>query len=164
LSQENESARKLGNARELWKCAANTGAVSIRDIYTGKSIETTRFDLDHFVPWSYVANDELWNLIPMERRLNSSKSNKLPEWDKYFSGLATMQFSLYEAIFAYPVIRKSFEKCRRDNLNAIWASETLYVEGNSREQFTNILEHNLKPIYDSAHLQRYSFWKLPDLF
>lgn len=164
LSQENESARKLGNARELWKCAANTGAVSIRDIYTGKSIETTRFDLDHFVPWSYVANDELWNLIPMERRLNSSKSNKLPEWDKYFSGLATMQFSLYEAIFAYPVIRKSFEKCRRDNLNAIWASETLYVEGNSREQFTNILEHNLKPIYDSAHLQGYSFWKLPDLF
>lgn len=164
LSQENESARKLGNARELWKCAANTGAVSIRDIYTGKSIETTRFDLDHFVPWSYVANDELWNLLPMERRLNSSKSNKLPEWDKYFSGLATMQFSLYEAIFAYPVIRMSFEKCRRDNLNAIWASETLYVEGNSREQFTNILEHNLKPIYDSAHLQGYSFWKFPDLF
>ena len=163
LSQENESVRKLGNARELWKCAANTGAVSIRDIYTGESIETTRFDLDHFVPWSYVANDELWNLIPMERRLNSSKSNKLPEWDKYFSGLATMQFILYEAIFAYDVIRKSFEKCRRDNLNAIWASETLYVEGNSREQFTNILEHNLKPIYDSAHLQGYSFWKLPDL-
>lgn len=53
LSQENESARKLGNARELWKCAANTGAVFIRDIYTGKSIETTHFDLDHFVPWSY---------------------------------------------------------------------------------------------------------------
>ena len=162
LSAENESSRKLNNARDLWKCAANAGAVAIRDIYTGDPIKTNCFDLDHFVPWSYVANDELWNLIPMKRRLNSSKSNKLPEWDKYFSGLASMQFCLYKAIFTYPAIRKSFEKCRRDNLNAIWAAETLYVEGNSQEQFTSILSHNLKPIYDSAHLQGYSFWKLPE--
>ncbi len=160
LSPDNENGRKLNNARELWKCAAKAGAISIRDIYTGEPIETMRFDLDHFVPWSYVANDELWNLIPMERRLNSSKSNKLPVWDKYFSGLASMQYSLYKAIFTFPDIRRNFEKCRRDNLNAVWASETLYVEGNSQEQFTNILEHNLKPIYDSAHLQGYSFWKL----
>ena len=163
LSPENESTRKLNNARSLWKCAAKTGAVSMRDIYTCDPISITRFDLDHFVPWSYVANDELWNLIPMERRLNSSKSNKLPEWDKYFPKLALMQYSLYKAVFAYPVIRTHFEKCRRDNLNAIWASETLYVEGNSQKQFTSILEHNLKPIYDSAHLQGYSFWKLPEL-
>ena len=74
-----------------------------------------------------------------------------------------MQFCLYKAIFSYSAIRKSFEKCRRDNLNAIWAAETLYVEGNSQEQFTNILSHNLKPIYDSAHLQGYSFWKLPEI-
>lgn len=161
LAPENESARKLSNARELWKCAADAGALSMRDIYTGETIETGNFDLNHFVPWSYVANDELWNLIPMEKRLNSSKGNKLPEWDKYFHGLAAMQYSLYKAIFSYEAIRKSFEKCRRDNLNALWASETLYIEGNSREQFTNILERNLKPIYDSAHLQGYGFWKLP---
>ena len=74
-----------------------------------------------------------------------------------------MQFSLYKAIFTYQDIRNRFERCRRDNLNAIWASETLYVEGNSLEQFTNILEHDLRPIYDSAHLQGYSFWKLPEI-
>ena len=58
--------------------SVNTTGVYSHDIYSGESITASRFDLDHFIPCSYVANDELWNLIPMERRLNSSKSNKLP--------------------------------------------------------------------------------------
>ena len=43
---------------------------------------------------------------------------------------------------------------------AIWASESLYVQGNSKEQFYNILEHNLHPVYDSAKLQGYDIWLL----
>lgn len=42
------------------------------------------------------------------------------------------------------------------------ATERLYIEGNSREQFINILEHNMKPLYDSAYLQGYGLWKLPE--
>lgn len=118
--------------------------------------------MDHFVPWSYVANDELWNLIPMEKSLNSSKNNKLPDWGEYFRRMAESQYRLYEVIFSHGEVRTSFEKCRRDNLNAIWATERLYIEGNSREQFINILEHNMKPLYDSAYLQGYGLWKLPE--
>lgn len=55
---------------------------------------------------------------------------------------------------------QSFEKCRKNNINAIWASESLYVQGNSKEQFYNILEHNLHPVYDSAKLQGYDIWLL----
>ena len=64
-------------------------------------------------------------------------------------------------IFTREQVRRQFEKCRRDNLNAIWATETLYVEGNSEGQFKNILEHNLKPLYESAKLQGYELWKNP---
>ena len=63
-------------------------------------------------------------------------------------------------IFSREQVRRQFEKCRRDNLNAIWATETLYVEGNSEGQFKNILEHNLKPLYESAKLQGYELWRL----
>ena len=115
--------------------------------------------MDHFVPWSFVANDELWNLIPIEKRLNSSKSNKLPVWNLYFQNMAALQYQLYLAVFKYPSIRKEFEKCRRDNLNAIWASETLFIEGHSEREFRGILEHNLRPVYDSAYLQGYGLWK-----
>ena len=95
----------------------------------------------------------------MDGRLNSSKSNKLPEWEAYFRSLAENQYFLYEMIFSRELVRKQFEKCRRDNLNAVWAAETLYVEGNSGERFRDILEHNLRPLYESAKLQGYELWK-----
>ncbi|MDY5576621.1 MAG: HNH endonuclease domain-containing protein [Lachnospiraceae bacterium] len=35
--------------------------------------------IDHFVPWSYVAHDEMWNLNPTTKSINSSKRNNLLE-------------------------------------------------------------------------------------
>ena len=58
------------------------------------------------------------------------------------------------------VLVDRFEKCRKNNVNAIWASETLYIAGNSDIQFINILSHNLKPIYEAAQLQGYDMWKV----
>jgi len=162
LDAESDGIRKLNNVRVLWKSTAVIGKISIRDIYSGSELDTNKFDLDHFVPWSYVTNDELWNLTPMDSQLNSSKSNSLPTWKRYFPEFANNQYHLYKMIFAYPEIRKLFEKCRRDNLNAIWASETLFISGNSEEQFKNVLEHNLRPIYDMAYLQGYSLWQFDE--
>ena len=102
----------------------------------------------------------------MKKTLNSSKNNKLPEWDKFFEPFAGYQYHLYNLIFSNDIEHKSerlvqsFEKCRKNNINAIWASESLYVQGNSKEQFYNILEHNLHPVYDSAKLQGYDIWLL----
>ena len=146
LAPENENGRKLSNAKALWKEVAEVLATPIHDIYSGHEIDVRKSDLDHFVPWSFVANDELWDLIPMERRLNSSKSNRLPEWDLYFGNMAALQYKMYETVFSHEQIQKAFEKCRRDNLNAMWAVENLYIPGNTEEQFTNILEHNLRPV------------------
>ena len=98
----------------------------------------------------------------MERRLNSSKSNRLPEWDLYFGNLAALQYKMYETVFSHEQIQKAFEKCRRDNLNAMWAVENLYIPGNTEEQFTNILEHNLRSVYDAAKLQGYGLWRYTD--
>ena len=153
LAEHEAGARKLNNDRQLWKTVAEISNRPVRDIYTGRLLAGKQFDLDHFIPWSYITNDELWNLTPMDARLNSSKSNKLPEWNAYFSALADNQYFLYQMIFSNELVRKQFEKCRRDNLNAIWATESLYVEGNSEEQFRIILEHNMKPLYESARLQ-----------
>ncbi len=162
LAPENENGRKLSNAKALWKEVADALATPIHDIYSGQEIDVRKSDLDHFVPWSFVANDELWDLIPMERRLNSSKSNRLPEWDLYFGNLAALQYKMYETVFSHEQIQKAFEKCRRDNLNAMWAVENLYIPGNTEEQFTNILEHNLRPVYDAAKLQGYGLWRYTD--
>ena len=74
----------------------------------------------------------------MKKALNSSKNNKLPEWDKFFEPFARYQYYLYNLIFPNDIenksdrLIKSFEKCRKNNINAIWATENLYVQGNSK--------------------------------
>ena len=163
---DNVDARKLNQARDLWKLTVDITGKPIREIYTGDEIEIKELSIDHFIPRSYISNDELWNLIPMKKTLNSSKNNKLPEWNKFFEPFAGYQYHLYNLIFPNDIEHKSerlvqsFEKCRKNNINAIWASESLYFQGNSKEQFYNILEHNLHPVYDSAKLQGYDIWLL----
>ena len=163
---ENEELRKLEQARELWKFVEKITGNPIKEIYTGRDIPIEQLSIDHFVPRSYISNDELWNLTPMRKSLNSSTNNKLPEWNEYFEPFAKYQFYLYGLIFpkeknqqSVSLIKK-FNDCRRHNLNAIWASETLYIPGNSAIQFVSILEHNMRPIYDAARLQGYDTWKI----
>ncbi len=36
----------------------------LRCIYSGQPLTPQRFSLDHYLPWSFVAHDQLWNLIP----------------------------------------------------------------------------------------------------
>lgn len=166
ICPENEDLRRLDQARNLWRTTVEITGQPIKEIYTGKEISLDTLSIDYFVPRSYISNDELWNLTPMSKALNSSKNNRLPEWDEFFEPFARYQYYLYSLIFPAdsskrsPVLIDRFEKCRKNNVNAIWASEALYIAGNSDVQFMNILNHNLRPIYEAAQLQGYDMWKV----
>lgn len=157
LEPENAGIRKLQNARKLWTMVMDRR--EILDIYNGQRLNDIGFDLDHFVPWSYVASDELWDLLPMDSSLNSSKSNRLPVWDQYFRNYAENQFRMYETVFTDASVRSQFEKCRKDNLTSIWGAEELYIPNHNQTEFMNILEKNLRPVYDAAKQQGYGLWK-----
>ena len=153
-----EKMRKLGKVRNLWE-----GILAFReitDVFTGKPVVQGQYDVDHFIPWSFVMNDELWNLMPMDSSLNSVKSNKLPQWDPFFSRFAENQYVLYEMIHEKPGIHKLYEACWRDNLHSIWAGQELYRPGNTKEMFDIILARNMRPVYDSAMRQGYEVWKI----
>lgn len=47
-------------------------------IFTGLNRET---QVDHFIPWSFVQSDQIWNLVLSCNKCNSSKSDKLPTRD-----------------------------------------------------------------------------------
>ena len=111
------------------------------------------------IPWSYVANDELWNLIPMDGNLNSSKNNKLPDWDAYYKRFCDNQYILNETIQTNEKAREKFEKCKQNNLNSIWPLEELYIQKIGKERFFNVLYGRLHPIYESAMTQGYDIWK-----
>lgn len=153
-----EKMRKLGKVRALWE--AILSAQPVTDVFTGKQIIPGNYDIDHFIPWSFVMNDELWNLMPMDSSLNSSKSNRLPQWDPFYRRFSDNQYLLYQQIQEKPGIHKLYEQCWRDNLHSIWAGQELYRPGNSKEAFDAILSKNMRPVYDSAQRQGYEIWKI----
>lgn len=150
--------RKLGKVRKLWEGVMEL--TEIRDVFTDKPMLPRKYDIDHFIPWSFVMNDELWNLMPMDSSLNSAKSNRLPKWDPFFYRFSSNQFMLYQMIQEKPGIHKLYEGCWRDNLHSIWAGQELYRPGNSKEVFDEILEKNMQPVYDSAKRQGYEIWQM----
>lgn len=158
IAHMDEKMRKLNNVRKLWEVVLDNQPIV--DVFKDSLIEKGNYDVDHFIPWSFVMNDELWNLMPMDSSLNSSKSNKLPKWEPFFKRFAENQFVLYGMIHdeRKPEIRKKYEGCYRDNLHSIWANQELYKKGNSKTEFYNILEKNMQPVYDSARRQGYQIW------
>lgn len=51
----------------------------VKCIYTNKKITLDNYELDHYLPWSFVAHDKLWNLIPVTKDANRNKSDRLPK-------------------------------------------------------------------------------------
>lgn len=54
------------------------------------------YALDHFVPHAFVSHDLIWNLLPIEKKFNSSKSDKLPLFDKHFHKFYELQKLAFE--------------------------------------------------------------------
>ena len=160
IAPDEEKKRKLGKVHELWD-AVMTKA-QINDVFKNTPIDVNAYDVDHFIPFSFVMNDELWNLMPMDSSLNSTKNNKLPKWEPFFERFAKNQYVMYGMIHDghMPDIRRRFEACYRDNLHSIWANRELYRAGNSVDEFYGILEKNMRPVYDSAKRQGYQVWNL----
>ena len=148
--------RKLTAATNYWKYIIRQGGVT--DIYSGEALTTQGLSIDHFVPWSYVASDELWNLIPTEKSINSSKSNNLPDWDLYFGRLAKAEYSAYLLVEREDAARLLFEKCARENLNSEEVRYRLYQSDQTEEHFSNQLEALMIPIYESAKNMGFKEW------
>ena len=101
-----EERNSLSAQRKFWNTAINAG-LEVRCLYTNKLLVEREYDLDHFIPWSFVSHDLLWNLMPADSSINSSKSNKLPDLNLYLPKLA-------EAHQA--ALRINLEKGKQDKL------------------------------------------------
>lgn len=85
---KSETRNSLTLQHQYWDFVMEHG-LKLNCIYTKKPLAPMNYDLDHFIPWSFVSHDLLWNLMPADGSINSSKGNKLPDLDLYLPKLAT---------------------------------------------------------------------------
>lgn len=71
---------------------------SIECIFTKEKLmyESENFAIDHFVPHGFVSHDLIWNLIPIDKRFNCVKSDKLPSIKKHFDSFFEVQKIAFE--------------------------------------------------------------------
>ena len=126
------TARQLTAARNFWRFVrtdfdkAGKGA-EFRDIYSDQQLGDS-FCIDHFLPWSFVVHDLLWNLTPVELATNSSKSDVLPDLDLYLPRLAKLHFRAIEAAKKRPTLLEDYTDCFKQDAATLAAlGETGFV-------------------------------------
>lgn len=151
------SERKLDKVKKYWKLLLSIEPM--REIYTNEELDANEISIDHFVPWSFVAHDELWNLHPTTKSINSSKSNNLPDWNKYFPELAKLEYEAYKIIWTYDTVHNEFNKCAKEHLNNTDIRRKLYRKDLDIIQFSNALEETVQPVYMSAKDCGFKSWE-----
>ena len=84
--------------------------------YCGKNLGKN-IHVDHFIPWSFVKDDKLWNFVLSCARCNERKSNKLPKQDFL---IKIEQRNKGIQVVDNIIVQKDFERYSQDLLNRMW--------------------------------------------
>lgn len=94
--------RDLREQTKIWKAIIQVK--NIEDLYTELPFNKDNckqygvLSMDHFIPWSFVLHDQIWNLVPTFKNINSKKSDNLLSYDKYIEGLAKLQYEAFSFV------------------------------------------------------------------
>ena len=122
-------------------------------IYTDNELYPRGYELDHFIPWSFVSHDLLWNLIPSDGGINSSKSNRLPDMDLYLPKLAALQHRSLQMMLN----ANKEPKVMEDFITLGYTPREL--ADMSDELFQELYERTFKPISQIAINMGFETWK-----
>ena len=165
---EPPTSRDINRVRQYWNLLIKIDP-SLHDIYGDNDLSdkvisiddlaNENISVDHFVPWQYVAHDELWNLHPTTKQINSSKSNSLPMWSLYFDSLAKLEYQAYELRASYKSVEDEFQKIAPYHLNNLEIRNQLYSDGIDEDTFRERLCNVIEPVYESAKNQGFKEWR-----
>ena len=82
--------------------------------YCGKKLNR-KIHVDHFIPWSFVKDDKIWNFVLSCDKCNEKKNNKLPA-AAFIDRIVTRN----EIIKASKILDEEFSSYNADTINTIW--------------------------------------------
>ncbi|KAA3601407.1 MAG: HNH endonuclease [Calditrichaeota bacterium] len=135
--------RDLRKARYFWSLVLKKDS-NIHCIYSGFNLNDN-FTIDHFVPWSFVAHDKLWNLIPTSQIVNSQKGNSIPSLESYLTPFIKTQFETLKFF-----INLDKEKKILEDYAILFDSDFNSMLSMSFSNFKTKLEDTIKPLCQIA--------------
>ncbi|MBQ9273417.1 MAG: hypothetical protein IJ228_01270 [Succinivibrio sp.] len=153
----NEGRESLVVQRKFWDFVIGQGC-RILCPYSGKIIAPgDTYDLDHFIPWRYVASNAAWNLTPANPSLNSAKSDNLPPLDFIKPLALNQQHALQTYVKHYgPKSNGKFQEVIDDYLSLGRKPSEIAVMG-TEELFT-FFKELITPLYLQAHSKGFNLW------
>ncbi len=146
------SRGSLIKQRNFWNIVLNE-IETFNCIYTGKTLTVDNFDMEHFIPWSFVAHDQLWNLLPSNSSINSSKSNKLPLLDKYLEPFVDAQYQAINTVYRKQPQNKLLEDYLILGTNISDIVRTPLLD------FKDKYYNTLSPLVQIANNSGFEFWE-----
>ncbi|MCY2991735.1 MAG: hypothetical protein NTY19_28255 [Planctomycetota bacterium] len=115
--------RDLAYARKYWddvrrRLVEGANHDVFRDVYCGEVLEAT-FAIDHFIPWSFVMHDLIWNLCPVSSSTNSSKGDRVPSLENYLTPLATLHHQTLHFAKANRRVSEMYIDCFRQEVETL---------------------------------------------
>lgn len=135
--------------------------IPLYDIYTETEFTEKNFrengglSIDHFIPWSFVRHNEIWNLYPMFRNANSSKNNKLPDKELYLNSFCEKQYQAF-------MVAKNWKRDKKLMDQYLHVKEDIFqIDGSDRghEVFLLAMKQTIEPLYQIARNQGYHVWQ-----
>lgn len=142
----------LTKQHKFWDAYIETVG-SIRCIYTNRPLIAKDYDLDHFIPWSFVSHNLLWNLLPADSSINSSKSNNLPPLDIYLKPYAELHHNALKTIY----LKNPNNKILEDYLTVYDSIGELARM--SDDDFCNVLQKTFLPLAQIAENMGFKYWE-----
>ena len=147
--------RDLGRARSFWE-QANQAHIAQRsspltNLYTGRPLDGS-FAVDHFMPWSYVAHDYIWNTVPTDQSTNSSKGDRIPSVSRYVAGLAELHHFALRSAVKRPPSGKADYQLLSDHM-ALWRLSGPALLELSVEGLRARMTETLKALEDQAPVE-----------
>jgi len=148
------SQRDLKRAREFWGIAFGK-LEQVQCVDSGLEMKKEQFSLDHFLPWRFVAHDLLWNIIPTPKGINSSKSDNLPDVEKYFDSFSKLQHQAVQVVAA-----SEKPNLLEDHILLMKSSSARELGNISLRNFQDVLRDTIAPqIQIAANMGFSAHWK-----
>lgn len=143
-------------ARKLWQPFLELHPET-RCIYTGQAIN--KFAIDHFLPWSFVAHNDIWNTVPIPERVNSAKGNMLPLVGRDLDNFVCIQYRFHQFLNESQFGANGKSKAQKFALEQyalLFRTDSSYL---SRPIFETGLRDRIMPLITVARFQQFRDWE-----